>query len=199
MEINIGERLKEIRIKNNLTQEGLGEHLFLTRQTISKWETGKSVPDLENLILLSKLYQVSLDQLVGLESLDYSSEKIKKSNQRKERNFMLTKAAKIFCLAVASVFFIFYGTAVHKEHALQNSPLYEGSIKIFSVENVEYEIENPKEGERSGKIVSITLKSGQKIDRPKYEDIKKMDITKAYRYLNSNYSSASLQIKDFND
>ena len=57
----IGERLKELRKLNNLSQEQVAKELNITRQAISKWETDKTMPDIENIILLSKLYNVSLE------------------------------------------------------------------------------------------------------------------------------------------
>lgn len=48
----------------NLSQEELAEKVFVTRQTISNWENGKSYPDIHSILLLSSLFEVSLDQLV---------------------------------------------------------------------------------------------------------------------------------------
>ena len=64
----IGERLKELRKLNNLSQEQVAKELNITRQAISKWETDKTMPDIENIILLSKLYNVSLESIMGEES-----------------------------------------------------------------------------------------------------------------------------------
>lgn len=56
--------LKTIRIKNNLTQEQLSEKLFVSHQTISKWENGINVPSIDNLLMLSDVYNISLDELL---------------------------------------------------------------------------------------------------------------------------------------
>ena len=61
---NLGESLYHFRKKANLSQEDLAEKLGVSRQSISKWECGESLPDTENLIALSKLYGISLDELV---------------------------------------------------------------------------------------------------------------------------------------
>jgi len=63
--MTIGEKLAELRKQKNLTQENVAEILNVTRQTISNWELGQTVPDLEQAKELSKLYQISLDELVG--------------------------------------------------------------------------------------------------------------------------------------
>lgn len=59
--IDISTRLKELREKNNYTQAKIAEYLNISRQAISHWETGKASPDLEKLLLLAKLYNISVD------------------------------------------------------------------------------------------------------------------------------------------
>lgn len=56
--------LKIYRKKNDFTQEQVAKKLFVSTQAVSKWETGQSVPSIDNLLALSDLYSVSLDQLV---------------------------------------------------------------------------------------------------------------------------------------
>lgn len=65
MNIELDKRLKDAREAKGLSQNYVAEHLNITRQAISKWENGKSMPDLENLIILSTLYEISLDELLG--------------------------------------------------------------------------------------------------------------------------------------
>ncbi|NLR10699.1 MULTISPECIES: helix-turn-helix domain-containing protein [Lactobacillaceae] len=57
-------QLKKIRKEQNTTQDDLASQLFVTRQAISKWESGDSTPDLNNLIKLTNIFNVSLDTLV---------------------------------------------------------------------------------------------------------------------------------------
>lgn len=57
-------RIKEGRNKLNLSQDALASELHVSRQAISKWETGQSYPDLEKLIQLSDIFGVTLDELV---------------------------------------------------------------------------------------------------------------------------------------
>lgn len=58
------EQLKKLRKNNKMTQDDLAEQLFVTRQAISKWESGDSAPDLTNLIKLTDIFNVSMDTLV---------------------------------------------------------------------------------------------------------------------------------------
>ena len=55
----------ELRTKSGLSQEELAEKLFVTRQAVSRWETGETVPNTETLKLLSKLFDVSINTLLG--------------------------------------------------------------------------------------------------------------------------------------
>ena len=59
------ERLIELRKKNNYTQEELAGIIGVSRQAISKWESGMANPDIEKLIKLSELYGCSIDYIVG--------------------------------------------------------------------------------------------------------------------------------------
>lgn len=62
--LNLGENLKRLRKERNLSQEQLAEMLTVSRQAISKWESNKTYPDIENLILLRTLFNVTLDDLI---------------------------------------------------------------------------------------------------------------------------------------
>lgn len=62
MELN--NQIKKYRASMNLSQEELAEKVYVTRQTVSNWETGKSYPDIHSLLLLSSLFDISLDQLI---------------------------------------------------------------------------------------------------------------------------------------
>ena len=62
--MTIGERLVEERKKLHLTQEELGLKLNISRQAISKWESGLCLPDTANLIKLSSLFSCSVDYIL---------------------------------------------------------------------------------------------------------------------------------------
>lgn len=62
--MEIGKKLKEARINSGLTQEQVAEDIKVTRQTISNWENERSYPDIMNVIDLSNLYSLSLDDLL---------------------------------------------------------------------------------------------------------------------------------------
>ncbi len=55
----------ELRTKKGLSQEELAEKIFVTRQAVSRWETGETIPNIDTLKLLSKLFNVSINTLLG--------------------------------------------------------------------------------------------------------------------------------------
>ena len=63
--MNTKEVLYELRTKNGLSQDELAEKVFVTRQAVSRWETGETVPNTETLKLLSRLFSVSINTLLG--------------------------------------------------------------------------------------------------------------------------------------
>ena len=62
--MTLGERIKGFRQMKGLSQEGLAETLNVSRQAITKWESDNGVPDVDNLIALSRLMGITLDELV---------------------------------------------------------------------------------------------------------------------------------------
>lgn len=58
------EKLKALRLKNKLTQEELGEKLYLSRTSISSYEIGKNEPNIETIIAISDLFKISIDELL---------------------------------------------------------------------------------------------------------------------------------------
>ena len=64
MEFILGIQLKIYREKSGLSQSQLAAKLNISQQAVSKWENGKTFPDIQNLILLSNIFQITLDELV---------------------------------------------------------------------------------------------------------------------------------------
>lgn len=62
--MNISEAVKNQRLKNNWTQEQLAEILNVSRSTVSSWEVGRNYPDLETIVAISDLFEISLDELL---------------------------------------------------------------------------------------------------------------------------------------
>ena len=62
--MELGQRIKDYRNLNKMSQEELAERVYVSRQTISSWENDKSYPDIHSLLMLSEIFNVSLDDLV---------------------------------------------------------------------------------------------------------------------------------------
>ena len=62
--LSISEKLKQARLAANLTQEELAEKVGVSRQTVSNWENGRSYPDIVSVIVLSDVYDITLDSLL---------------------------------------------------------------------------------------------------------------------------------------
>ena len=67
--MTLGEKIKEQRTAHGLSQETLAEQMGVSRQAVTKWEADQSAPSSEKLIALAKLFQISLDELIGNESV----------------------------------------------------------------------------------------------------------------------------------
>lgn len=62
--MEISKQIKKYRLELKLSQESLAEKVFVTRQTISNWENGRNYPDINSIVLLSTIFDISLDILV---------------------------------------------------------------------------------------------------------------------------------------
>ena len=93
MEINA--QIKKYRANMNLSQEELAERLYVTRQTVSNWETGKSYPDIHSALLMSSLFQISLDQLIKGD-VEIMKKEIKQAEIRKLNRYGNIYAVLLF-------------------------------------------------------------------------------------------------------
>lgn len=99
------EKLAELRAENNMSQFEVAEELNVSRQAISRWETGRAKPSTEKLIALSRLYGVPLDELVGdeparAESGAESVESAASPHRTSPRRWLAAAALVIAVLAV---------------------------------------------------------------------------------------------------
>ncbi|MBI9008624.1 MAG: helix-turn-helix transcriptional regulator [Tenericutes bacterium] len=67
--LRIGKKLAELRQKKEHTQDDIAEMLFVSHQAVSKWERGISLPSIDNMCFLMKLYSVSLEELLCLDAI----------------------------------------------------------------------------------------------------------------------------------
>ena len=62
--MELAQQIRRYRTEKGLSQEDLAAAIFVSRQTVSNWETDKTYPDVQNLLLLSNLFEVSIDSLI---------------------------------------------------------------------------------------------------------------------------------------
>ena len=62
--MDFGDKLKQYRLNEGLSQEQLAEKIGVSRQAITKWETKRGLPDVENMIILAEIFKITLDELV---------------------------------------------------------------------------------------------------------------------------------------
>lgn len=99
--MSLSEKLQLLRKKNGFSQEELADKLGISRQAISKWESGQSIPDLNKLIILAELYNVTMDNLVkdsdeyGIlqNSLNTNGNEIKEKNKNTQIVINLNKSS----------------------------------------------------------------------------------------------------------
>ena len=90
--MNIGKKLLDARKKANLSQEEIAEKLNITRQTVSKWESNETVPNINQVKLLAKIYKISLEELLNYNKIDEEIESIiKKTNTKTQDKINWTK------------------------------------------------------------------------------------------------------------
>ena len=130
------EKLSELRRREALSQEQLAEKLGVTRQSVSKWESGTAVPELGKLITLSELFSVSVDYLVkdGIEEPEHPAEastaKLEKQVEELTQYFhgwAWESKTKIWGLPLVSIHFCFH------PHRIQIRSIAKGIIAIGNI------------------------------------------------------------------
>ena len=99
--MKLGNHIKHYRNEKGLSQEELAERVYVTRQTISNWENNKNYPDINSIVLLSEVFEISIDNLIkgDLEQMkkEINSEEVKKLN------FYSWMVLIIFLIAIISL------------------------------------------------------------------------------------------------
>ncbi|MFQ8988861.1 helix-turn-helix domain-containing protein [Roseburia intestinalis] len=107
--MNISEKLLNLRKAHNLTQEQLAEQLNVSRQSISKWESGQCIPDADKLKLLSDIFNVSIDFLLKpseLDALTLKAESLENQQRNLENTIRKKEKTKNIILGCASIYII---------------------------------------------------------------------------------------------
>lgn len=100
--MKIGYKIQHYRINHNYSQEQLAEHLQVSRQTISNWENNKSYPDIHNLLLMTDLFHISLDDLIK-EDLPQMINTVEKYQRHIFKKTSIIFAILIFIMIISAI------------------------------------------------------------------------------------------------
>ncbi|MHC5247422.1 helix-turn-helix domain-containing protein [Enterococcus sp. LJL90] len=151
-----GEKLKKLRVDNNLTQEELANVIHVSRGTISSWEVGRTYPNLDIIVSLSDYFEVSLDQLLreDVKMVKNISKEVSAS-KRYKRLFLVLLILFLLWIAISIFFYIF--------------PQFDPSIeRVYSMP-----ITNIERVEKVGEFVEI------KVVPQEFRKLKLMNVSEA--------------------
>lgn len=115
--MDISEKILSLRKAHNLTQEQLAEQLDVSRQSVSKWESGQAMPEVDKLTVLSKVFSVTTDYLLKpskVDELTLKTEILERQQQdlkddcqkRKSKQFIILSCVGIYLVAFAFIMLI---------------------------------------------------------------------------------------------
>lgn len=125
--MEFGEQIRELRKKNQLSQEQFAKELNVTRQAVSNWENNKNLPDLEMLISMSATFHISLDELIlgGENDMNDMTKKLihDSSETRRAHDNKVTTLVGTFLLIMG--FFCFFAKSNSVEYVDADGILHE--------------------------------------------------------------------------
>ena len=107
--MDFGKQIKQMRVERKLTQEQMADRLGVSRQAVSNWENNKNLHDLELIIAISKLFSVSLDDLIlGGNTMNNLTEKLiqdgSETRRAKINLISIAIGAILLCIGIACIF-----------------------------------------------------------------------------------------------
>ena len=103
--MEVGAQIKKYRSSMGISQEELAEKVYVSRQTVSNWETGKNYPDIHSVLLLSSVFNVSLDQLIKGD-VEIMKKEIKETEIKKLNKYGGIYAVSLILAVISLVPFI---------------------------------------------------------------------------------------------
>lgn len=145
--MSVGEKIKTCRKEIGFSQEYVSEKINVSRQTISNWENGKTLPDIYSLISLSELYNISLDELIkGDTSM---MKKFKADESLKERTMKIIGVAGLALIAFSIGHNQILGNSDISSFIMGTSTgIVVGSIVLLAILYIKNYIDNSKKAEK---------------------------------------------------
>ena len=105
--MNLGKKIAELRKKNNISQEELADKVGVARQTISKWEICDTTPDINQVKIISKIFNISIDELVDNDINNLIVEKISNTEKLAGITIKILKVFGIMLIVFITLIFLF--------------------------------------------------------------------------------------------
>lgn len=137
--MKFNDRLLDLRKKKGWSQEELGYKLDVSRQTISKWESGQTTPELEKLRLLAKTFEISVDELINEdeENIQKEDKTIVKNKKIKKRKIVAFIGIILVLLYISIVIFRFI---IINKVSYKIANVYSGSMNNYYLDKIETRI-----------------------------------------------------------
>ena len=132
----LGQNILESRKKNGLSQEQLGEKVNVTRQTISNWELEETAPNPEQLKLLSKALNVSIDDLIDNDLQNVVLSKVKITEKQTRTIKKILKGFLIGCIIILVIYIIAFIICFFGHYGPFEETKSESSVSYVIKENV---------------------------------------------------------------
>lgn len=135
---NIHENLKRFRLEKNLTQQEVADMIYVTRQCVSKWEQGKSIPDIYMLEKLAGIYDKKLSDLIDEASiLDITIDYASKKNKRDQMNLIGILISVFAVILTTSLGIMIYQYVIKNQNPLA---IHSYKAQIISFEDFNYQL-----------------------------------------------------------
>ncbi|NLO85322.1 MAG: helix-turn-helix transcriptional regulator [Clostridiales bacterium] len=176
--MELSKQIKKYRGSMELSQEKLGEKIYVTRQTISNWENDKSYPEIHSLLLMSTFFGVTLDELIkgALEIMkeEIKTEDIKKFGQLSNVFGVLMIVCvvsiapliiywKVYGAIIAAVLFavtMYFALKVEKYKKANNIQTYKEILAFMNGEKLDEINQNREEGKRPYQKIMLAVAFG---------------------------------------
>lgn len=129
------DKIKELRIKNHLTQEQLADKLYVSRSAIAKWEQGRGIPKHDTVIDIANLFNVPVDSFYEQDAVHEVIEVIEKDNKKK--TFILISIIAVLIISLTSSLIYTFSKKDFVPYSEFDSFINEETLKNFSLQNMQ--------------------------------------------------------------
>lgn len=131
--MDFSEKLLTLRKAKDLTQEQLAEKLNVSRQSVSKWESGQAMPELEKIVAMSVVFDVTTDYLLKsseIDDLSVKTEMLEKQQQQMLLREQRQEKIRECTLYVIAIYLVFFAVCFIERYFFWEIPLWNASICI---------------------------------------------------------------------